>query len=263
MSVVVMTAIAGRYDPLRSQASQTVSADWRAYVDEPTTRTPPWDVTLNERDADEAPVVWAKRYKILGPTDLAGEYRFAIWIDGKVEVISPTFVEECLAAVERSDGLAAWPHPTRRCIYAEASGARSRAPHATQDIEAQIARYRREGHPRNAGLFEGAVLVHDLRSEARTRLMEAWWQECMAGSMRDQLSLPVVARAMGFRIGALPTSLYPRSQSLMDRSINVVSQRVPVSGLARKLGLRRPAAPSGGGAAIVSHSHVTSSPEPT
>ena len=56
----------------------------------------------------------------------------------------------------------------------------------------QTERYRQEGYPEHNGLIESAILVRELKDQRLISLMEAWWQEVLHGSKRDQLSFNYV-----------------------------------------------------------------------
>ena len=50
-------------------------------------------------------------------------------------------------------------HPARKCIYKEAEACIALKKDAREVIEKQIARYRAEGYPKNAGMFETGVVL--------------------------------------------------------------------------------------------------------
>lgn len=190
----VITAIFGGYDNLPAPAAQTHSADWVCFTDEPFDAPPPWRIVfadppdLHPRDKTIAVKLNPWRW-VDDPT--------VIWIDANSHIYSPHFVDH--ATWTAPSGFATYRHPDRDCIYEEAKASLDLQPvkYAGQPILEQVQNYREQGHPEHWGLYAvGTYVAH--RSLPVADLFDAWRGECEQWTYQTQLSLPHVARVLGF-----------------------------------------------------------------
>lgn len=86
------------------------------------------------------------------------EYDISIWVDGNIEIqrdlvsfIKQYDLDKCPLYVR--------VHPCRRCIYEEAKACIALGKDSKEVIENQIAKYRDDGYPANAGMFETCVVL--------------------------------------------------------------------------------------------------------
>lgn len=206
---VIVTAVYGQSDDLHPQVEQDINVEWLAFTDDPDLVVPaPWTVILTPATRDH-PRMAAKVHKMTPDTGHAD----TIWIDGSMQITSRTFARESLRM--RRQGIAVWRHPRRDCVYAEvdaclgdeAQGGKYRP----EQLEAQIAAYRAEGHPERFGLYACGTIAWDLSDPAAVALGAAWLAECDRWSSQDQLSLPVVCRRAGVTPGIFPVRQIERS----------------------------------------------------
>jgi hypothetical protein len=100
-----------------------------------------------------------------------------------------------------ADGLFAAPiHPTRNCVYDELDACVEAGRVDPEAARAQARRYRALGYPARNGLTENRVLIRRHHEPPVRQLMEAWWQEFIAGVQRDQTCLQVVCWQAGFTV---------------------------------------------------------------
>lgn len=119
------------------------------------------------------------------------EIDVSIWMDGSVEP-HPGFEEKALAALG-DDDWACVPHPSRQCIYPEAEySATLTWRYDGPSILAQAAHYR-NFHAPGYGLVATGVNIRRHTPEV-IELSHLWWQEIIAWSHQDQISLPVLLR---------------------------------------------------------------------
>ena len=71
-------------------------------------------------------------------------------------------------------------------------------------IEEQTSHYRLIGHPADAGLIFGGVLLRDHNDAGLQSVMEQWFYQVCKYSYRDQISFNVVARKMSFAPNYFP-----------------------------------------------------------
>ncbi|HEV3364539.1 MAG TPA: hypothetical protein VG795_10460 [Acidimicrobiia bacterium] len=205
----VVTASYGGVDRgVRRQMAQDIPVDWIVLTDDEDLRVPPpWRV-VHAPARFARPALAAKVPKMMPPVGVPD----VVWIDASLQVTSHSFVRNALAA--RHDGVAAFIHPRRDCIFDEAAVLLERAshgaPYADQPIKEQVAAYRAEGHPLHAGLYACGVLAWDLANPHAVELGRAWLAECERWSFRDQVSFPVLCRRLGITPGVFPVPLVER-----------------------------------------------------
>lgn len=123
-----------------------------------------------------------------------------IYIDGNVSLNRPASRLLDLAG----DSVFAVPkHPERNCVYREAERIKQLNKDNADVVDQQIADYLEDGWPERAGLYATRILVWRKSEEVRN-LEEAWWGIIDAGSVRDQLSLPLALDAVNMKPKVLP-----------------------------------------------------------
>ena len=251
--VAVVTASFGGHDLSRGAVEQTVDAEWFAFTDDVrSVEAPypePWNsVGVVSHDPPANPRMTAKVYKMT-PWDVLPaavswarerDYRYIVWLDGSMEVISSRFLEEALTSLGVvTDGhysvapLATWKHPRRDCVYEELEWSFLEAPEKYEPhrkaMETQVAGYERDGFPAHAGLYGAGALVWNLEHPCARELGKAWLEETRRTSIQDQLSLPVVAWRLGVPIATFshdqtpPRRLSERIASWTRRAIRHVA----------------------------------------
>lgn len=203
---IIYTALFGGFDVLRPQVEQDIECEWICFTDDPGLVAPaPWKVEFfTPPGRYETPRMQAKWFK-LQPASLFAS-QDVVWVDANMEVTWSGFARAALLA--RHDGFAAWRHPRRECIYAEAEASigveGQGGKYDRQTICDQVDAYRKEGHPEHAGLFACGTLAWDLSNDLPRKLAGAWLTECELWSPQDQISLPVVARRLAVEPGLFP-----------------------------------------------------------
>ena len=209
--VVIYTANIGGRDHPHSAVEQDIDVDWRYLTDQSDLPVDgPWKVLEVVRGWQEHPNLTAKWWK----THPYSTYDHAIWIDSSMEITSPSFAREAIAALKGAP-LATFKHPRRTSIYAEVEaslGPESQGGrYAHLPMREQAQSYRDEGFPDDVGLYACGTIVWTWA--ART-LGEAWWQECQRWGYQDQISFPVVCWRTGIKPAVFPipqiTSRSPR-----------------------------------------------------
>ena len=123
------------------------------------------------------------------------DYDYTFYVDGNIEIIA-----SLLPLIEEvgDHALGVHYHRTRDCIYDELVQVLHLKKADPAMAKRQIAAYKREGFPRHYGLYENSILIRKHTDEEIRHLMEAWWEEYVRYSTRDQLSLPYVIWKSGY-----------------------------------------------------------------
>jgi O-antigen biosynthesis protein len=196
--VVVYTAVVAGYDSLSPPGIRPPNWDFVAFSDQPV-EADGWEVRpVNYLHQDPTRTA---RFVKLHPHIHFPDYDHSIWLDANIRARGD--LRTFLSRLRADAFMAAFDHPLRKCVYAEADACIERKKDHELIIRRQVERYRADGFPENAGLWETGVLVRRHNDPACVALMTAWWRELEIGSRRDQLSLPVVTRRLSLKIASL------------------------------------------------------------
>lgn len=131
------------------------------------------------------------------------KYKYAIWIDGDMEILKADFPFELLSYLE--SGLLLSPHfDGRHCAYGEATI--RPAKYHNEPMDEQVAYYEADGFPLNFGLYEAGVLAWDMTNTQARELAFMWCLQNYLFSYQDQISLPYCLWKTGFIPSILPKS---------------------------------------------------------
>lgn len=196
---VIYTAITGGYDDLKPQPDKGVP--YVAFTDLPA--SPPWEVRPVHAGLDANRN--AKIHKVM-PHKFFPDAEYSLWIDGSCRVEFPFDLARLVQTYLQDADLAVFRHPQRNCAYDEARVCKNQNLDSHDIIDRQVRRYTAEGYPSNYGLGECSVVLRR-HTAACARFNEAWWQEILNGSRRDQISFNYVAWKLGFKFNYFPGSL--------------------------------------------------------
>jgi Protein of unknown function (DUF616) len=206
VTAVVYTAIAGGYDELKQPVAQDAAVEFVCFTDADwPQRVGAWRIAPLNAESGQHPRLSAKRPKILSheffpqgrwkaPSSLwpfARKFDLSIWIDGSIEIRSPSFVSDMRQRLGEADW-AMFVHPDRDCIYEEAELSLTLPKYQGLPIREQVASYRTSVEP-HAGLYAcGVVVRREPASELLQAATQSWWDENVRWTYQDQLSLPYV-----------------------------------------------------------------------
>lgn len=209
---VVYTAIFGNYDRLQQPRMISANTNYYFVTDRTLMSLPhPWRVkTIAEGWNCPRDPVKAARWCKTHPEVLFPIAESTVWLDGNIKLLADVYELERYAFWQDYNGyfdIGLFAHPQRSCIYTEASACIAMNKDDPDVIRAQMARYKEEGYPTNAGLVATGVVVRRTSPEMESFNYD-WWSEIEGGSVRDQLSFNYVARKLGVRYGVIPGSIF-------------------------------------------------------
>jgi hypothetical protein len=206
----VYTAIADGYDTLKPQPAEALGRiEPVAFLDKATAETyrghsRGWRVAaLPPSDSD--PHRAARFPKINAHLALPNS-DYSLWVDASIGIVSPFPLTRLVDLFLQDCDICLFRHYARSSIFEEAEACQAYGLDQTDVIDAQMVRYRAEGLPDDAGLIEAPVILRR-HTDAIRRLNEAWWNEIVRGSRRDQLSFNYVAWKLGLSYATFPLSL--------------------------------------------------------
>lgn len=204
--VVVYTAITKGYDDLKMPYSVSDRCDYVCFTDDPSIDgNGLWDIRpFPNPELDQ--VRKCRQLKIL-PHVYFPEHKYSIWVDGNIKITAD--IDELIEKHfdQPGPGFLSFKHPWRDCIYDEAEAVIANRKgledsSGEKRVRDQMAKYEREGMPKNNGLIESNVILRKHTPEVNW-IMEQWWEEVKMHSRRDQLSFNYVAWKNHFNYGLL------------------------------------------------------------
>lgn len=200
-NIVVYTAITGGYDSLKENQC-TEGADFVAFADTPA-QSEVWKIILF-KSIFKSPTRSAKIFKILSH-QYTPDYEYSMWMDGNFVLRVPvkTLIDEYL----KDNNMAVFRHNKRDCIYQEGKYDVLVRRDREEIVEEQLAKYMRDGHPPNSGLYACGVLIRR-NCKAVEEFNNAWWSEICSGSERDQTSFAYLVRKLKMKLGYLNSGEY-------------------------------------------------------
>ena len=207
--IVVYTAIFGKKDNLVAPAFVPPNCDFICFTDQPF-RSSVWQIRRVEPpEAD--PTRSARKYKILAHRFLP-EYTISIWVDGNVilkgdmnDLIRDYLTDANLAVLDHAKSkeipLSSLAEHEERLLLMERVGKHQ------EDgglVKRQGDAYRALGFPDTGGLAWTCVLLRHHNESDVVAAMEAWWEELVRWSKRDQMSFNYVAWKMKLRFSYIP-----------------------------------------------------------
>ncbi len=193
MKKVVYTAIIGKYDPLR-EIPERFRRGWelRCFTDQDL-KADGWEI-IEVCPVGMPKVALARKIKILSHYYLDDADIF-LWVDGSLQIVGD--LNRFMDRFAREE-FVLFRHPRRSCVYEEIQACRRKAKAAPGPLKRQEAAYRDMGYPVNEGLMMTGFLFRR-KTPWVERLNEEWWKlTALFGTWRDQLTLPLACRQIGW-----------------------------------------------------------------
>jgi hypothetical protein len=190
--VAIYTVMLGGYDDL-TQQTLTNGADHFLFTDDESNQIQGFKTILI--DATDDIRTDSRHYKILVHRYLP-EYNLYIYFDANYTITKD--LRGLIKSVYRDNTKVSFKrHPSRNCIYTEASRVKMLSKAEPQKVDKQVEEYRKNGYPQNAGLYECNFFIRANDKKINT-IFEDWYKELTIHTHRDQLSLPVVLKRHKF-----------------------------------------------------------------
>lgn len=192
--IAVYTAIYGGKDNLRPLTNKDKDVDYFCFTDDSYIHSEGYKI-VRFPSLFEDPSRNAKIFKVL-PHAFFSNYDYAVWVDGNVDILVDNLRRFIYMHLADND-IALFSHPWRNCIYDEAQACIDLQKDVPKIIQRQIKKYEGDGYPRNIGLIAGGIILRRNNSQNLIQLNNAWWEEIVKHSKRDQLSFNYVAWKLG------------------------------------------------------------------
>lgn len=200
--VVVVTAIFGGRDEPRPAPMNDVD---RYVMFTDGEGASGWEVRRSELEPKDHPRMVARGVKAAALSEFP-DADVIVWVDGRIKV-QPRPLRPLLQQALAGCDIAGYPHPWRKCAYAEAEECRKLGLANSEALEAQVAYYREAGLPPDCGLWNTMVLARR-NTPVMVQLGFDWWHEIRKHTPRDQISLPYLLWRSQIKIGRLGRDVY-------------------------------------------------------
>lgn len=212
----VYSALIGGYEKLTEQEVAPESdARFICFTDDPTLTSETWEVVLVEPRVRGDSTRSGRALKIIGHPVL-DDVDETLWIDNTVALTSPPdgLFDEWLADAD----VAAPLHSYRSSVLAEAEVVIDSGLDEFARVYEQLAHYLDQGRVGVDDNPHWTGMLARRRGPEVTRAMQAWWEDVLRYSRRDQLSFMPVMRAQGVRLHSVPVDALESSWHAWPRA---------------------------------------------
>lgn len=211
--VAVFSAIAGGYDPLICPEVINDEWDYILFCDEYVPRQcGPFIIRKLNCAFDDA--TRFARYVKTHPHSLLPDYDYTIWIDSNIVLRGNGFVKEINSYINSKILLVGRKHPLRSSLREEVEACKQFNKDNNKILNAQVAKYYKEGFQDNMGMMETGILYRDNKATSVMQLNKLWWNEITSYSRRDQISIMYVLWKIGVEFRFFQDTLDIRERRL-------------------------------------------------
>lgn len=203
MKIVIYTCIVGNYDTLPQPKVTDGRFDFVCFTDNAAIASNPgmWQIRPIPHEADALSPTRRSRYVKMLP-HLAfkeDDYEASVWMDANIRICKADFYDTVTGMAEAEVKIAQVPHIQRDCIYDEIGKCYMDLRIGLADALRQRRHLKSMGFPRHYGLMENNLIFRWHGDDFVKKVSEAWWNEYLAFSERDQLSLMPIYWKESFR----------------------------------------------------------------
>ncbi|MEJ0075853.1 MAG: glycosyltransferase domain-containing protein [Alphaproteobacteria bacterium] len=200
---VVYTCLFGDYERFNDfEYERSPDIDFVLFTDDPDIVSRHWKTIVMPRTMLD-PARAVREIKTQPHRFLAG-HDWSLFIDNTVRLKAPPreIFEEYLANADSP--YVCFRHYRRDCVYAEADVVKEWNLDDPARVDAQMNFYRGLGYPAHNGLAKNAFILRRHHEGSLPKIMDAWFQQILLWSRRDQLSLNPTFWFFGFSPTYLP-----------------------------------------------------------
>lgn len=187
LKIAVYTVSIGGYDVIKEPLYIDNKIDYYAFTDSPISNDSIWKridvgmVNKNMSSFDQS------RFVKTHPDLYFSDYDISVFIDGNIQIqkdIKPLVY----TMIKENKVIAMHRHNARNCVYHEGRIIWAQGRAKFVDIFKQLRGYKKEGFPKDFGLFECNIIIRCHNNKKCISIMNTWWNEIISKTKRDQLS---------------------------------------------------------------------------
>jgi hypothetical protein len=185
MSIVVYSVNTGGYDELKNPTVINPNVRYILFTDNKYFKSNVWEVCHIDFLSHLKDSRRIARYVKINSHLVLPPHEYSVWVDH----CFTTKIDNFTKIIEETphNEILCYKHDQRRCIYDESIKVLEDKLDYPHLVNEQMERYRKEGFPKNQGLFSTGFIIRK-KSDKVKIFNETWWNEIVKGSARDQLS---------------------------------------------------------------------------
>lgn len=189
IKLCVYTVCLGGYDIIKNPIYVDSTIDYFIITDQELPVDTVWKkIDINSLKLDEYTKVEQTRYVKVHPEILFPNYDYSLYIDSNIRItcdVKPIIY----TFIDSNKSIAIHKHQTRNCIYKESIAIYASGKAKKKDINIQINEYKKDGFPKEYGLFENNIIIRKHNDKDCINVMNVWWEQIHKfDTKRDQLS---------------------------------------------------------------------------
>ena len=189
-SIVVYTALFGKYDNLIDPREDYEGCDFVCFTDQENLQTEIWRLVKIDKKRFESPIVANRHFKWL-PHRYFPNQEISLYLDSNI--ILYTTPHELIKKYLQHYDMAMPKHFARDCLYEEAITCINENKLSIGQIYSQLKYFKNNGLPDATGLYEQNIILRRHHSDFIVNAMEATWNELKEwGNYRDQIVFPYI-----------------------------------------------------------------------
>lgn len=190
--IAIYTVVFGEYDLIKEPIIVPDNCDFYIITDNNISDNSVWkkmNIDKWNRLLKDKSAVEKNRFFKMNPHLLFPQYRYSIYIDGSIKIISDLTP---LIYRVKNLGMAFFCHPGRKCVFDELKVLSITKKISRCDVKRYIHFFREAHMPRNFGMVECGLIVREHNNIECLNIMEKWWELFCKFKKRDQLILPYI-----------------------------------------------------------------------
>ncbi len=186
---VIYTCITGNYDNLIQHTYQDLNWDYVCFTDNECLlqqqKVGVW--TIKKLQFDTLDNVRNARWHKVHPHVLFPDYKYSIWIDGNIDVLTKALFRKADIFLKSKDVVFSYKHPERDCVYDEVETVLLLHKDYPEIIKKEAEFLKEENYPSHHGLSETSILIRKHNQTSQISFANLWWHLIQNYSRRDQL----------------------------------------------------------------------------
>lgn len=187
--IAIYTSIYGNYDNIIEPYFIPDNCDFYIFTDQSLNRENSIWIKKSVEFPSKLSNVEKNRYVKMNPHKLFKDYKYSIYIDGNVQIVSD--LTEYIHMLNEI-GIGIHGHNLRNCVYDELKAVKKLKKISPQNAKRHEEYLRNNNMPKNYGLLQCNVIVREHHNKICKKIMNEWWEEFLKYPYRDQISLPYV-----------------------------------------------------------------------
>lgn len=217
--IAVYTSVFGKYDCVQEPVFKPDNVDYFIVTDQKIPEHSVWKkVSLKDGVCDELTTNAEKsRYFKMHPEVLFGDYKYSVYVDGNIKIISDITPYTKLLG---DTGIGLHAHSQRKCSYKELEAIQLAYKAKKEDADSYAGFLKKNKFPKDYGLMECGIIVREHNNSVCKKVMDEWWLQFKEKIKRDQVSLPYVLYRNGIsvdQVAVLGHNIYDNYSFRIDR----------------------------------------------